>query len=150
MGDLRSQCGSVSSRIDTESGYGRVEWRQHFSGNHRGHCSEETFLDPIHPQGDLGDSWEHHLSVEQVRVREDRYGDGPVAGVEAGERACPPEDAGGVDRYQEFLEQWENDPYGEETEEVRTWAGLDFDPARFDRPAAAAAIDRMLSNGWIK
>ena len=99
---------------------------------------------------DLGDSWEHRLTVEQVRVREDRYGDGAFAGVEAGERACPPEDAGGIDRYQEFLEQWENDPYGEETEEVRTWAGLDFDPARFDRPAAAAAIHRMLSNGWIK
>jgi hypothetical protein len=40
--------------------------------------------------------------------------------------------------------------YGEETEEVRTWAGLDFDPARFDRPTATAAIYRMLSNGWIK
>ena len=33
---------------------------------------------------------------------------------------------------------------------VRTWAGLEFDPARFDRPAANAAITRMLANGWIK
>lgn len=39
---------------------------------------------------------------------------------------------------------------GEETECLRTWAGLDFDPARFDRAAASAAIDRMLWNGWVK
>jgi len=33
---------------------------------------------------------------------------------------------------------------------IREWAGLDFDPDRFDRHAANAAIDRMLWNGWIK
>ena len=99
---------------------------------------------------DLGDSWEHRIRVEQVRARGDRDGDGTIAWVEGGERACPPEDSGGVGRYQEFLACWEHDPYGEETEGVRTWAGLDFDPARFDRPAANAAIDRMFWNRWIK
>jgi len=78
------------------------------------------------------------------------HDDGLAVGVEGGERACPPEDAGGVGQYQEFVASFENDPYGEETEAVRTWAGLDFDPARFDRPAANAAIARMLWNGWIK
>lgn len=99
---------------------------------------------------DFGDNWEHCLSVEQVRDADDRYGDGPIAWVQAGERACPPEDAGGVDAYQDFLERWKHDPYGTETEELRTWAGLDFDPDRFDRPAANAAIDRMLWNRWVK
>lgn len=99
---------------------------------------------------DFGDSWEHRIRVEEMRDREDRDGDGPIAWVEGGERACPPEDSGGVGQYQEFLACWENDPYGEQTEQVRTWAGLDFDPARFDRPAASAAIDRMLWNRWIK
>ncbi len=99
---------------------------------------------------DFGDGWEHRIHVEQVRNRDDRYGDERVAGVEGGERACPPENAGGVGQYQEFLECWESDPYGEPTEKVRTWAGLDFDPTRFDRPAANAAIERMLWNGWIK
>jgi len=99
---------------------------------------------------DFGDSWEHRLSVEQVKAGDERYGDGLVAGIAGGERACPPEDAGGIDAYQDFLERWEHDPYGEETEGVRTWAGLDFDPARFDRAAASAAIDRMLWNGWVK
>ncbi|EXI78632.1 MAG: Plasmid pRiA4b ORF-3-like protein [Candidatus Accumulibacter appositus] len=99
---------------------------------------------------DFGDSWDHRIRVEQVRDREDHDAYGPIAWVEGGERACPPEDSGGVGRYQEFLACWENDPYGEQTEQVRTWAGLDFDPARFDRPAAGAAIDRMLGNRWIK
>jgi len=98
---------------------------------------------------DFGDSWLHRISVEQVRNRGD-HDDGLAGGVEGGERACPPEDAGGVGQYQEFVASFENDPYGEETEAVRTWAGLDFDPARFDRPAANAAIARMLWNGWIK
>jgi hypothetical protein len=39
---------------------------------------------------------------------------------------------------------------GDETECLRTWAGLDFDPARFDRAAASAAIDRIPWNGWVK
>jgi hypothetical protein len=44
----------------------------------------------------------------------------------------------------------ENAPYGEETKATREWAGLDFDPERFDRQAANNAIDRLLWNGWIK
>jgi hypothetical protein len=99
---------------------------------------------------DFGDRWKHRLSVEQVKDVGDRYGDGCVARVESGARACPPEDAGGIAAYQDFLARWEHDPYGEQTEDVRTWAGLDFDPARFDRPAANAAIDRMFWNGWVK
>ncbi|QKS28215.1 MAG: plasmid pRiA4b ORF-3 family protein [Candidatus Accumulibacter similis] len=99
---------------------------------------------------DFGDSWEHRLNVEQVKDAGDRHGDGWIARVESGERACPPEDAGGIEAYQDFLARWEHDPYGEETEGLRTWAGLDFDPARFDRLAANAAIDRMFWNRWVK
>jgi len=44
----------------------------------------------------------------------------------------------------------EDNPYSEEAKEMREWAGLDFDPERFDRKAANAALDRMLWNGWIK
>jgi hypothetical protein len=46
--------------------------------------------------------------------------------------------------------QVEENPYGKKTTELRTWAGLDFDPARFDRSEANAAISRMLWNRWIK
>ena len=52
--------------------------------------------------------------------------------------------------YQESLATLEDNPYSEEAKEMREWAGLDFDPERFDRKAANAALDRMLWNGWIK
>jgi len=99
---------------------------------------------------DFGDGWSHRITVESIEDLEDAHSSARSAWVEAGARACPPEDSGGVGQYQDFLESLENDPYGEETKEIREWAGLDFDPERFDRKAANNAIDRMLWNGWIK
>ena len=99
---------------------------------------------------DFGDGWEHRLLVEEYDDSDDlRFGDGD-AWVDAGERACPPEDCGGVGGFQDFLEKLENEPYSDESKELRVWAGLDYDPARFDRLAANAAIKRLLWNRWIK
>ena len=67
-----------------------------------------------------------------------------------GERACPPEDCGGVGGFQDFLEKLEDEPYSDESKDLREWAGLDYDPARFDRQAANAAIKRLLWNRWLK
>ena len=99
---------------------------------------------------DFGDSWSHRITVESIEDLDERSAQSHLIWVEAGARACPPEDAGGIGQYQDFLEGLENDPYGEETKETIEWAGLDFDPERFDRKAANNAIDRMLWNGWIK
>lgn len=99
---------------------------------------------------DFGDSWTHRITVEDVR---DLADDGDAAGtafVADGCGACPPDDAGGVNAYDEFIASQESAPYGEETQRLRKWAGLDFDPDRFDRHAANAAIARMLWNRWIK
>ena len=99
---------------------------------------------------DFGDGWEHRLLVEEYDDSDDlRCGDGD-AWVDAGERACPPEDCGGVGGFQDFLEKLENEPYSDESKELRVWAGLDYDPARFDRLAANAAIKRLLWNRWLK
>lgn len=99
---------------------------------------------------DFGDGWEHRLLVEEYDDSDDlRFGDGD-AWVDAGERACPPEDCGGVGGFQDFLEKLENEPYSDESKELRVWAGLDYDPARFDRLAANAAIKRLLWNRWLK
>ena len=99
---------------------------------------------------DFGDGWEHRLLVEEYDDSDDlRFGDGD-AWVDAGERACPPEDCGGVGGFQDFLEKLEDEPYSDESKELREWAGLDYDPARFDRQAANAAIKRLLWNRWIK
>ena len=70
--------------------------------------------------------------------------------IEAGERACPPDDAGGIAGYQEMFATLEDAPYGEEAQRLQTWAGLDFDPERFDRRAANLTIQRMQWNGWIR
>lgn len=99
---------------------------------------------------DFGDGWEHRLLVEEYDDSDDlRFGDGD-AWVDAGERACPPEDCGGVGGFQDFLEKLENEPYSDESKELHVWAGLDYDPARFDRQATNAAIKRLLWNRWIK
>ena len=99
---------------------------------------------------DFGDGWLHRITVEDIRDVKPTPSDGGFAWVDAGERACPPDDAGGPGGYQEFLDLLDNAPYGEETKAFREWAGLDFDPQRFDRQAVNAAIARMLWNGWIK
>ncbi len=99
---------------------------------------------------DFGDGWEHRILVEELDDSDDlRFGDGD-AWVDAGERACPPEDIGGVSGFHDFLERLEDEPYSDETKSLQEWAGLDYDPARFDRQAANAAIKRLLWNRWLR
>jgi hypothetical protein len=99
---------------------------------------------------DFGDGWLHRITVEAIKDVKPTPSDGGFAWVEAGERACPPDDAGGPGGYQDFLDRLDEDPYGDETKAVQEWAGLDFDPERFDRQAVNATISRMLWNRWIK
>lgn len=99
---------------------------------------------------DFGDGWEHRVLAEELDDSDDlRFGDGD-AWVDAGERACPPEDIGGVSGFHDFLEHLEDEPYSDETKSLQEWAGLDYDPARFDRQAANAAIKRLLWNRWLR
>lgn len=95
---------------------------------------------------DFGDDWQHRITVEKItKATEMSRGHGFV---EAGERACPPEDAGGPHAYQDFLDQLAKAPKSKEVREFRRWAGEDFDPDRFDRHAANAALLRMAWNRW--
>lgn len=99
---------------------------------------------------DFGDNWEHRITVEAIEdIDESSLGAGN-AWIESGARACPPEDVGGTDGYQEMLDTWENAHYGDEAKQLRDWAGPDFDAERFDRQMANAAITRLLWNQWIK
>lgn len=65
-----------------------------------------------------------------------------------GARACPPEDVGGVEGYADFLEILQEAPDSEEAARLHEWADGDFDPERFDRRLANAAIMRILFNHW--
>lgn len=53
-----------------------------------------------------------------------------------GERACPPEDCGG---YQKFLEAIMN-PAHREHEEMLAWVGGSFDPEAFDLSSVNASL----------
>ena len=108
-----------------------------------GHLDERKFrlgdlvqpADVIEYEYDFGDGWEHELAVEAsapadaARVYPECTG---------GEGACPPEDCGGLPGFAE-LKALLDGPPSPERDEMRVWAGEDYDPARFDLAAANAA-----------
>jgi pRiA4b ORF-3-like protein len=77
---------------------------------------------------DFGDSWRHQIFVEAI-VKPTHAVEYPVC--LAGERACPPEDVGGVWGYAKFLQAL-RDPKHPEHDEFLTWVGGTFDPNQFD------------------
>jgi len=89
----------------------------------------------------------HIVRVEQAKTIDQPRG---AAFIEAGARACPPEDAGGPPGYQEFLDRLAADPRDEEVASFLQWAGEDFDPDRFDRRSANAALLRWLGTAGAR
>jgi hypothetical protein len=77
---------------------------------------------------DFGDDWNHEVVLEKILPKETgkKY---PIC--LDGERACPPEDCGGVWGYEDLLETIRN-PDHEEYENMMTWLGRGFDPDYFD------------------
>ena len=88
---------------------------------------------------DFGDGWQHQLALSRVLPREPevRY---PVC--RDGERACPPEDCGGVGGFRRFLDIMA-DPGHPEHEDMQTWLinhvgpYHPYDPEEFDPTAVA-------------
>lgn len=78
---------------------------------------------------DFGDRWQHELVVEEVLDPSDRV---PLPRCLEGERACPPEDCGGIFRYQHLIETARG-PNQPEYQELTQWLGENYDPAQFDR-----------------
>ncbi len=84
---------------------------------------------------DFGDGWQHEIVLEEVMQSE------PGAKYPRcidGERACPPEDIGGVYGFADYVKAITN-PKHSEYGELLEWNGP-FDPAQFD---AAKATRRM-------
>ena len=106
------------------------------------HDSTKTLVSDILPvdgkrcsffyEYDFGDSWEHEVRFESCcdAAAGSKY---PIC--TGGERACPPEDSGGVWGYAELLEAVNNKKH-ERHDELLEWLGGSFDPDSFD-PAAA-------------
>lgn len=89
---------------------------------------------------DLGDNWEHEVVFEGAMT--------PPAKTKLplcleGNRACPPDDCGGVPGYEHML-QVLADPDDNEYDEMLEWAGKDFDPEAFDTEKATRRMRRGL------
>jgi hypothetical protein len=76
---------------------------------------------------DMGDSWEHAIVLEK-RLPVDPNLKYPAC--LGGERACPPEDCGGIYMFRQLLEAY-HDPQHERHEEMLEWVGEDWDPDAF-------------------
>ena len=115
------------------------------------HCIEFTVtkISEIVPQDgkrfrflyeyDFGDGWQHEVLFEGC-IRAEKGRRYPLC--IAGERACPPEDVGGIWGYEEFLDVLA-DPKHEQPKDYRQWAGP-FDPDAFDPGKATKAMRREL------
>lgn len=103
-----------------------------------------VFLDEVAAKGDtfiyeydFGDGWEHEIKVEKILSAEPEV-NYPVC--LSGERACPPEDCGGVYGYQRLLEILGN-PEHEEYADMAEWIGDEFDPETLDIDAINAELN---------
>lgn len=76
---------------------------------------------------DFGDSWEHVVEFEGEHEKQP----GKYPRCLAGERACPPEDVGGMPGFENFLSIIKN-PKHKERKELLTWVGGKYDPEKFD------------------
>lgn len=82
----------------------------------------------LHYVYDFGDDWDHTVTLVKV-ITSGRAIKKPQCG--AGERACPPEDCGGLPGYMELVAAL-RDPSHPEHASMKEWAPDDFDPERFD------------------
>lgn len=87
---------------------------------------------------DMGDSWEHQVLVEKVIAAS------PGAHLPtclAGERACPPEDCGGIWGYRNIIAALEKRDAPQAAGLVE-WLGDGFEPDKFDLAGVNAQLSR--------
>jgi len=92
---------------------------------------------------DFGDGWEHEILFEGSPKKELGKNKKYPLCLE-GDRACPPEDVGGIYGFYEFLEALA-DPKHEQHDDFMEWAG-DFDPKEFNAKQATKAMKQGLPN----
>ena len=91
---------------------------------------------------DFGDSWLHSLSLEKTLPAESF----PRPHCVEGARACPPEDCGGTTGYAHLVKVLRK-PSHPEHEEMRMWAGHNYDPDFFDVRGVNRNLNRRKRRG---
>ena len=86
---------------------------------------------------DFGDDWVHHIEVESVSPFDPEV---RLTECTGGERACPPEDSGGIHGYYDLLARARG--RGRAAREAREWLG-DHDPDRFVLAEVNADLDDL-------
>jgi len=99
---------------------------------------DATFLNEY----DFGDCWKHEITVEDIEPTP--KGELLYPWCLDGQRACPPEDVGGVSGYASFLEAWRNRHHPEH-QEMRQWVGKHFKPELFSVQQVNAALAFFIS-----
>jgi hypothetical protein len=88
---------------------------------------------------DFGDCWQHVVELEKVTKAE------PGAKYPRcidGERACPPEDIGGVNGFADYV-AGDHEPESQRAFQLLEWNGP-FDPAQFDTAKATRRMKKGL------
>ena len=86
---------------------------------------------------DFGDSWEHSISLKSIDPRRDGA---PLAQCTAGQRACPPEDVGGIHHYNDVVTALGGGDADDWMQETLDWLPSGFDPAAFDLEDTDSAV----------
>lgn len=86
---------------------------------------------------DMGDSWQHRITLETIQVKPLQQA--RIPRCIGGRRACPPEDSGGMPGYERAL-MIQADPAHPEHGDIMEWLEGPIDPAAFDCEAADAAV----------
>lgn len=98
--------------------------------------------DKIIYEYDFGDGWEHEIILEEIvsPIPDMKY---PVC--LDGKMSCPPEDSGGILRYNEMLNILKN-PEHKFYENYRDWLSEDFDPHFFNKDDVNLKLQHLFSS----
>lgn len=111
---------------------------------------DEVVAEPGHRlfyEYDFGDGWGHTIRVESVTALDP---DAPAARCIGGQRACPPEDVGGIGGYQELMDaRADPGPHDDWVAERLAWLPPGFDPASFDLDGADEQVCRLAAGGSL-
>jgi Plasmid pRiA4b ORF-3-like protein len=91
---------------------------------------------------DFGDSWEHRLTVSNIRQGDP---DRSYPRYVGGERNGPPEDCGGIPGFYDKLDALA-DPDHPDLAEIKEWLGY-YDPETIDEASIKRALGRIANQG---